>query len=72
MIAAITLLPNGDAGRAEAIGLINIANVSDLAPVSDYKVWDEYGNEAMVIGHRRSDGWLPLVARACEALSREM
>jgi len=69
LIAAVTLLPGGDPDRAEAIGLISIANVTPHREVCDYEAWDEYGNRVEIKDHFRADGYLPLLARACEALN---
>lgn len=68
LLIPVTLLPAGDPERAQALGMISIVNVTPLDEISDYKVWDDEGHEAMVMGHRRSLGWLPLLARATQAL----
>ena len=47
--------------------IVALQNMSGLAEVSDYH-WKVYVNERLidegwVVGHRRSDGWAPLVER---------
>lgn len=84
LVVKLELHPGGDASRAREIGRMEIANVSELAPVSDYRVavtkrW-MVGNEETsetgyfeICSHRRSDGAWTLVRRAfeqCEAWSR--
>lgn len=65
----VVYVPCGDRSREEVLGSVNIANVSGLAAVSDYAVWQEGGIlRAGVSGHHRADGWLPLVRRAFAAL----
>lgn len=59
----IELLPGGNTFRKKVLGVVDIANVSGLADVSDYLV--TFGKVALELrDHRRADGWLPLVARA--------
>lgn len=62
-------VPGGDDARSEVIGTVCIANVSGLAELSDYAVWQPgMAGRRIVRGHPRKDGWGPLVARALAAL----
>jgi hypothetical protein len=36
LVVKLEIHPGGDSSRAEEIGRLEIANISDLAPVSDY------------------------------------
>ncbi len=60
----VELLPAGDGSRRRKLATVDIANVSGLAPISDYEVRTRIdGKErvAIVRKHRRSDGWLMLL-----------
>ena len=53
-------------GGLRQIGEVLIVNTSKLAEISDYK-WTVYidgfkGQTGSVKGHRRSDGWIPLLS----------
>lgn len=66
------VVPGGDEEQAWVIDRVYIGNVTGLADVADYAVTslppDGPLREATVVGHRRSDGWRPLVRRAIETL----
>lgn len=76
LIVRIISLPGGDASRAEDIAVLEIANLSDLAPVSDYSVSCESADvhrglarsRGFVRGHERARGALHLLRRALGAL----
>lgn len=73
LIGTLTVHPGGDASRAHQIGRLEIANVSQLADVSDYSVMmvePERVRMVEVRGHRRADGAWPLVRRAIAAVMR--
>lgn len=64
----IEIWPGGDESRAQTLGVINIANISNLAEVSDYacQAADQHGKSVKfdILNHRRSAGWLKLVTLA--------
>lgn len=67
--------PGGDQGDVNPIARLDIANLSGLAPVSDYEVLLRRGMgpgpilaRGIVRGHRREDGWLPLARAAMRAV----
>lgn len=67
----VEIVPGGDEARARQIGMLEIGNQSGLAAISDYAVrvttQDENEKRVKVLGvygHRRSDGFWPLVAMA--------
>lgn len=68
----VEIVPGGDEARSRILGRVMIANRSGLAPVSDYKAWhvgpDGAKTVAGILGHRRSDGWVPLLRRTLDAL----
>jgi hypothetical protein len=75
----IELLPGGDPGRRRTLGVMTIANVSDLQDVSDYDVAATEGPNPLtgegpkicgfkVLGHRRRQSVWKLLAVA----TREM
>jgi hypothetical protein len=60
-------------GGLRQIAELQIVNVSDLDDVSDYE-WYMYGEGRLVDsgevnGHRRDDGWAPLVQRILERVT---
>ena len=71
---SIEFWPNGREERAREIARMNIGNISDLAPVSDYEIWassdaNPLGQPALVVSgivvtHRRKDSIWALVAKA--------
>lgn len=71
----IILHPGGDRSRAKTLHTIGIANMSDLADVSDYRI--ECASEETntftraEVQHTRSDGVLALVERALYKLRRK-
>lgn len=73
LVIRIEEWPGGDADRRRPIARLEIANRSGLAPVSDYEVTlrpttGEPDPPAMVYGHVRADGWLPLLRAALRAV----
>jgi hypothetical protein len=79
LVVRLELHPRGDAKRVREIGRIEISNVSELAPVSDYqfnvtfvrRVGDGEVREigyGRVSGHRRDDGAWKLVQRVIEQI----
>lgn len=80
----IRLVPSDGTDRPELLGAVCIANVSRRAEVSDYAVWtinqtttpgavprdwdEALIHRRVVHGHRRADGWGPLIARAMTEL----
>src|SRR6476646_4259264 len=60
LVVRIELWPGGAPDRAREIGRLGIANVSDMAEVSDYVavLQDDSGHESSVFlsGHRRNEG----------------
>lgn len=76
LIARIEVWPMGDANRGREIARVGIANISELNPVSDYRVTTLLGCDTLpwelishVHRHRRADGWTPLMARAIDGIS---
>ena len=72
MVVKVELWPGGYEDRAWEVGRLGLANVSDLVEVSDYVAVlvrkvpgfdEEEVTTRFVAGHRRSDGFEPLVAR---------
>lgn len=67
IVVKIELWPGGNADRAEEIGRAALANISDLDRVSDYVAVavDDKGTDALMLieGHKRADGFWPLLAR---------
>lgn len=72
MRVIVEIHPNGNMSMKREIACIDIANVSELAEVSDYVIHAalEHGESIRVHvrGHHRGDGWMPLVRRAISAL----
>ena len=70
LVVRVELWPGGDAKRARELGRLALANVSGLAPVSDYVcvAVDDLGEEQDVIvrNHERAAGFWSLVARAVD------
>jgi hypothetical protein len=77
----VELLPGGDESRAETIATGTIANISGLAPLSNYACnfkttgYAPLGLEptdktATIHGHHRSAGVLKLIYRALGAIGR--
>lgn len=80
LVITAEVWPGGNPTGARRIGTVAAANVTGLADVSDYVVvamLDAGDRRALwVPGHRRSDGWASLAARAltgsgCEPLAKE-
>lgn len=71
LLVTVQLHPGGDRHRAKTLGTVEIANVSELEAIADYRVAALFEGpvvQARVTGHRRSDGWQVLLRRALEAL----
>jgi hypothetical protein len=75
LVIRIEEWPGGDQGQVRPIARFDIANLSGLAPVSDYEVLLRVGMgpgpilaRGKVFGHRREDGWLPLARAAMRAV----
>lgn len=74
LVIKVELWPGGDADRAQEIGRMGVANVSNLASTSDYvfaSVTDR-GDEAVGIirNHARNAGFWKLVARLAAAADK--
>lgn len=76
LVLKVELWPDGEKVGRRTIGAVEIGNLSDLAPVSDYVVrvmtgaesWEGVrGREAFVYGHDRSRSIWELIRRAMEA-----
>ena len=70
----VTIEPGGDAARSREIAELEIWNRSELAEVSDYGYeLRQSGGLGRVVGsvdgHRRSDGWEPLVLRVLQSIA---
>ncbi len=64
MRLVVEIHPGGDELSKRTIASIDIANVSELAPTSSYEVsayFEGRTRSFMVHGHKREDGWVPLV-----------
>ena len=71
LVVPLEIWPGGARSARYQIGKLEIWNVSDLAPVSDYGVRLTIGSTvttAEVTGHKRSDGATALIRKALEAL----
>lgn len=75
LVARIEVWPGGDFDRAFEIARLGIANVSELADVSNYELTalmerdkSEYVLRSEVNSHQRSLGWEPLVQRSMTSL----
>ncbi len=76
MRVIVEIHPGGDERRARRMAVIDIANISELAPVSSYRVdallnpsqIDERKVGRSVAKHDRSLGWAALVRRVMETL----
>ena len=70
LVLRVELWPGGNPGSARELGRVGMANVSRLAPVSDYVcvVVDDAGGERSVLvrGHKRAAGFWALIARALD------
>jgi hypothetical protein len=72
----VEILPGGRQRGKRTIATINVGNISDLAAISDYEFAACLDDQDFVVngrvnGHRRSDGWMPLVKRILETLEAE-
>lgn len=71
LVVRVEMWPGGDELLARNLGRMEISNISDLAPVSDYLVVVQTGKDRArreVKGHTRDDGFWELVRKACDAL----
>jgi hypothetical protein len=68
----VEIHPGGDEARKHTIATVDLGNISELRPVSDYtvhaKLDDRPEIRGVVLNHTRADGWVPLVVRALESL----
>ncbi len=82
LIVTVTLHPNGDASRARELGTARIANISDLAVMSDYEVRIiEHASPVTMMGnqqaaleikeHRRDQSVWALVAEVAGRAARK-
>jgi hypothetical protein len=64
----VEMWPGGDSSRARTLATIDLANVSNLEELSDYRVeeTDEHGRKTntLVLNHERARGWRKLLWRA--------
>ena len=71
----IKIWPGGCEARAREVARMNIANISDLAAVSDYEIWASsdahrpsgqpaFEASGKVVSHKRKDSIWVLVAKA--------
>ncbi|GAA2146519.1 hypothetical protein GCM10009844_22690 [Nocardioides koreensis] len=71
LVVKVELWPGGDGARRREIGRLCLANISNLADTSRYLavLWDDNGEVSSVVlrGHRRADGFWPLLARAARS-----
>jgi hypothetical protein len=69
LVVRVEVWPGGDLTRVREIGRAGLANVSNLADISDYVgvLTDDRGIQqpVMVRSHARAAGFWPLLARAC-------
>lgn len=68
----VEIHPGGDEARKHTIATIDLGNISELRPVSDYtvhaKLDDRPEVRRVVFNHTRAEGWIPLVQRALAAI----
>ena len=73
MRVIVEIHPHGSASDKRTIATIDIANVSELAETSDYLVTATFDDGPprrwRVCGHRRRDGWIPLVRGVLDRLA---
>lgn len=85
LVVKAEIWPKGNGGAAYEIARVGIANVSGLAPISDYVMTallardaEEYVLRSEINKHERDLGWVPLAKRAltgvhlAERLSHEV
>lgn len=76
MVVKIEVWPGGDGRARKEIFRLEIANISQLAPISDYAVTAREGRrvvaETTVGLHRRADGFLPLVLRSLRSVLQKL
>ena len=73
MRVIVEIHPRGVSQLRRTIATIDIANISELAPLSDYQVRADVEGQkrqGLVFAHNRDDGWAPLVRRAIDAVTR--
>lgn len=75
LVIEIEIHPGGDSSQSRCIERLYVGNVSNLADVSDYAVYDKDPRRgtppmptATVAGHRRDDGAVALAAKVCQAV----
>ena len=78
MRVTVEVVPLGHEPLKRTIAKINISNVSELSELSDYEaiaLLDKTGRKPVRIfveGHRRAEGWIPLVRRVLENILHEV
>ena len=73
MRVIVEIHPRGVSQLRRTIATIDIANISELAPLSDYQVHADVDGEkrqGVVYAHKREAGWGPLVERAIALITR--
>jgi hypothetical protein len=81
LVVTVDLLPGGDPERRRTIGSLRIANASNLADISDYRIVAVQAANPLtgatagigsceVIGHDRRQAIWSLLAKAAEAAAR--
>ena len=70
LVVRVEIWPGGHSDRRREIGLLALANVSDLDAESDYVVIRSVGQHVdarVVRKHPRASGFWPLIARAASS-----
>lgn len=73
MRVIVEIHPHGDSSNVRRIAKVDIANITELAPHSDYVVQAELDGvlkRTYVKDHVRSAGWMPLVSKVLESLMK--
>lgn len=70
LVVTIEVWPGGNPIRKRNIGLLTLANISELADVSDYDGCFD-GQDIEIRGHPRADGAWALVERALSVARAE-
>lgn len=71
LVVKVEIWPGGSADRAFEVSRLGIANVSGMSDISDYELTallsrdrDEFVMRSKIVGHQRTQGWVPLVRRS--------
>lgn len=73
MRVIVEIHPHGDSSSKRTIATIDIENISELAPFSDYQVHADVDGEkrqGVVYAHKRAAGWGRLAERAITLITR--